>query len=105
MTGLCGEPLGTVFSKMQPDEVAHVRESLSEFVRQLRAIPNDALGVVSGPQHRMPCCDVNRVDEFQFGPFASVATFHSYLLSRVPLQYREEITKAAEGVHAKPHTT
>ncbi len=105
MTGLRGEPLGTVFSEMQPNEVARVRESLSEFVHQLRAIPNNAQGVVSGPHHHMPCCDVNRVDEFQFGPFASVAAFHSYLLSRIPLQYQEEITKAAEGVHAKPHTS
>jgi aminoglycoside phosphotransferase (APT) family kinase protein len=104
MTGLRGEPLGTVFSKMQPDEGARVRESLSEFVHQLRAIPNDAPGVVSGPHHYMPCCDVNRVDEFQFGPFASVAAFHSYLLSRIPPQYQEDITKAAEGVHGKPHT-
>jgi len=81
-----------------------VCESLSEFVRQLRAIPNDAPGVVSGPHHYMPCCDVNRVDELQFGPFTSDAAFHSYLLSRTLPQYREEITKAAEGVHAKPHT-
>ena len=104
MTGLCGEPLGTVFSEMQPDEMARVRELLSEFVHQLRAIPNDAPGVVSGPYHYMPCCDVNRVDEYQFGPFTSVAAFHSYLLSINPPQHREKITNAAKGVHAKPHT-
>jgi aminoglycoside phosphotransferase (APT) family kinase protein len=43
------------------------------------------------------------VDEFQFGPFDSVAAFHSYLLSRVRPQHREELMKAAEGVLAKPH--
>jgi len=104
MTGLPGEPLGTVFSKMEPDEVARVRDSLSEFVHQLRAIPNDAQGVVSGPQHRMPCCDVNRVDDFEFGPFPSVFSFHSFLLSHVPLQHREEVATVAEVVHSKPHT-
>ena len=104
MTGLRGEKLGRVFNKMQPDEVARVRESLSELVHQLRAIPNDAPDVVSGPQHHMPCCDVNRVDELQFGPFPSVSAFHSYLLSHVRLPHREEMTKAAEGIYAKPHT-
>jgi len=93
MTGLRGEPLGTVFSTMQPNEVARVRQSLSEFVHQLRAIPNNAQGVVSGPQHHMPCCDINRVDEFQFGPFASVAAFHSYLLSRITKKRSQRLLK------------
>lgn len=56
---------------MQPDEVARVRGLFSEFVRQLRAIPNDAPGVVSGPHHTY--CDVNCMGEFQFGPVASIA--------------------------------
>ena len=62
------EPLGMVFSKMQPDEEAHWKPAClirsSEFVGQLRAISNDAPGVVSGQHHYMPCCDVNLVDVY-----------------------------------------
>ena len=99
MTGVRGKPLGTVFSEMKRDEVDSVRGSLSEFIHQLRAIPNDAAasGIVSGPHHKMPCCYVNYVANFQFGPFASTAAFHSHLLSIIPPQHREE-PEASEAV-------
>ncbi|KAF8639328.1 hypothetical protein AX17_001576 [Amanita inopinata Kibby_2008] len=37
---------------------------------------------VSGPLLRMPCCDVNRIDLLEFGPFATVQEFEKYLISR-----------------------
>ena len=94
--GLRGEPLGTICNAC----VNRFRNSYANFA----PFPNDAPGVLSGPHCYVLCCDVNRVEEFQFGPFASLAAFHLYLLSRIPPQYGEEITKVIEGVHAKPHT-
>ena len=91
MTRLEGEVLGDLFSEMSEDEVAQVRSELGRVVQQLRAMPrlDDAgkegnLGIVSGPLSHLPCCDVNRVDKLEFGPFSTISDFHSYLLQRVP---------------------
>ena len=81
MTGLRGEPLDTVFSKMQPDEVARVRESPSKFIRQ-RAIPNDAPGVVSGPHHYMPCCDVTNSKSVLSPPLPPFTRIYFHLFPR-----------------------
>ncbi|KAF4610719.1 hypothetical protein D9613_007124 [Agrocybe pediades] len=83
MTRLEGVVLGDVFCDMSSDEAFQVRRELGKVIQQLRSIPGNKVAV-SGPTLELPCCDVNRVDEYEFGPFPNTTAFHSYLLERTP---------------------
>ncbi|KAF4611092.1 hypothetical protein D9613_007153 [Agrocybe pediades] len=83
MTGMEGDVLGDVFSEMSGDEISQVRRELGKVITQLHSIPGNRT-VVEGPLPGLPCCDINRVDELEFGPFPTITAFHSYLLERIP---------------------
>ncbi|KAG7091276.1 hypothetical protein E1B28_010325 [Marasmius oreades] len=102
MTRLPGEPLGNLFSEMEGEQLSAIQNSLSSIIQQLRDITSDEKGVVSGPLHSLPCCDINRVDELAFGPFHDVAEFHEYLLSRTPPQYQISARAKAAKAYARP---
>ncbi|KAF9536585.1 hypothetical protein CPC08DRAFT_27845, partial [Agrocybe pediades] len=83
MTRMEGDVLGDLFSEMSSDEVSQVRRELGKVVQQLHSIPGNRTAV-SGPLQHLPCCDINRVDELEFGPFPTTTAFHSFLIERIP---------------------
>jgi aminoglycoside phosphotransferase (APT) family kinase protein len=103
MTRLPGDPLGTVFKYMDDEQVEEIQHSLATIVQQLRDIPSDAEGVVSGPLPTMPCCDLNRVDEIEFGPFPDVPAFHYYLYKQIDPRKADSIRETAALVHQRPY--
>ncbi|KAF4610644.1 hypothetical protein D9613_007160 [Agrocybe pediades] len=58
----------------------------------------------SGPLPDLPCEDVNRIDESEFGPFPDTTAFHKFLLERIPprLPLRETYALAHIGRPPEP---
>ncbi|KAF9560141.1 kinase-like protein [Agrocybe pediades] len=105
MTRMEGDVLGDLFSEMSSDEVSQVRRELGKVIQQLHSIPGNRTGVVSGPLPELPCEDVNRIDESEFGPFADTTAFHKFLLERIPPRVPLRETYALAHIGRPPEPT
>jgi hypothetical protein len=91
--------------KMSDAELKSVVKELSGYMMQLRRLEKDiggntpAIGGVGG----IPCFDT-RIVSIPFGPFATIANFHTYIRRKEPIEYWEYEPNVM-AVHGKPEGT
>lgn len=102
MTKLPGDDLADIIHKMSDAEIKSVVKQLSGYLKQLRRLEKDAGGDAPaiGGVGATPGYD-SRIASIPFGPFATVADFHTYLRLRMPIEDWADIPEVM-AVHGKP---
>lgn len=102
MTKIPGNNLSKVMNKMSDAELKAVVKELSGYIMQLRRFEKDAgdktpaVGGVGG----IAGFDT-RIASRPFGPFATIADFHTYIRRKEPIEYWEH-EPSVMAVHGKP---
>lgn len=102
MTKLPGKTLAEVIQDMSDAEVKSVVKELSGYMKQLRSFDKDeggnapAIGGIGGT----PGYD-SRIGSIPFGPYTTMADFHTYLRLREPLEHWEYEPNVT-AIHGKP---
>lgn len=102
MTKIPGKDLGDVIHDMSDAELKSVIKDLSGYIQQLRRFDKDiggntpAIGGLGG----IPGYD-SRIGSIPFGPFATMADFHTYVRMRDPIEHWE-LEPNVMVVHGKP---
>ncbi|KAK2611740.1 hypothetical protein N8I77_005064 [Diaporthe amygdali] len=105
MTKLAGDDLADVIQDMSDTEIKYVVKELSGYMKQLRRFDKDiggnapAIGGLGG----IPGYD-SRIASIPFGPFATMADFHTYLRLREPIE-DWILEPNVMAVHGKPEGT
>ena len=105
MTKISGNDLSEVMDKMSDAELKSIVKELSGYMMQLRRLEKDiggntpAIGGVGG----IPCFDT-RIASIPFGPFATIANFHTCIRRKEPIECWEYEPNVM-AVHGKPEGT
>jgi thiamine kinase-like enzyme len=107
MTRLPGTPLSSALPTMSPAQIASTARDLADYLSQLRRLPPplSASGtpLIGGASPGSPGLD-HRLGPRPWGPFTTVADFHTYVRFGEPLDQWEHEPAVVE-IHGKPEGT
>ncbi|KAF8519015.1 kinase-like domain-containing protein [Hysterangium stoloniferum] len=104
MTLVPGEPCQSSLGEWSESELDAMKETLQDWVSQLRRLPVPTNAVCGFPGVSDPCRSYRIFVDGTYGPFASVGDFHEFLCTLVLADERDRVREFVKASHTRSHT-